>query len=186
MTDKQLVERHIRLVQDYPKPGVAYRDIAPLTNSNDFKNCIDLIEAELQEYKEQVDAFVSIDARGFIFAAPLADRWNKRLILARKKHKLPGETVFEEFSLEYGTAEMYIQVDALNSNDRVIVIDDLVATGGTLQAAVRLSQRMGSTVLAACCLIDLAYLNGAKLIEDQGVPVKSIFRYTEADSDKRG
>src|SRR3954462_14661734 len=164
------IERAIRNVPDFPKPGIQFKDITPvLADARLFSGCIDLLIDGLKP--ESVDAVVGIDARGFIFAAAAAVKLQAGFIPVRKKGKLPYQTHEQEYALEYGTATVALHVDALKSGSRVLLIDDLLATGGTAAAAAALVQRLGGRILEISFLIELSFLNGRKQLKDY--PVQS-------------
>lgn len=169
----------IRTVPDWPQPGVQFRDITTLLS--DKKVFRQLIDAFVHQYFDvSFDAVVGIDARGFILGAPIAYELNKAFVPVRKKGKLPFDTFEEAYDLEYGQAEIQIHADALNSGDRVLVIDDLIATGGTLIAACNLVQRSGAEVVECAAIVDLPDLGGSKVIRDKG---HSVFSLCEFEGD---
>jgi len=161
---------HIRSIPDWPKKGVIFRDISSLLeNKYVFRKLIDLF---VHRYLGTIiDAVVGIDARGFIVGAPLAYELNAGFIPVRKKGKLPGATISEAYTLEYGEAEVEIQTDWLKEGDRVILIDDLIATGGTMLAAANLLNRLGVEIVEASAIIDLPDLGGSKKLAELGVAV---------------
>ena len=149
----------IRTVEDYPKPGIQFKDITPLLqNPAAFRAAVD----DLAERVRAVpfDTIAAIDARGFLFGAALAYCAEKPLAIVRKRGKLPYRTVETEYALEYGTAGAALHVDALESGPRTLIVDDVIATGGTATAAVELIKQLGGEVAAVAALIELAYLNG--------------------------
>src|SRR5246127_1501251 len=168
------IERAIRNVADFPKPGIQFKDITPvLADPKLFSGSIDLL---IEGYKPgQVDAVVGIDARGFIFAAAAAVKLEAGFVPVRKKGKLPYQTHEEEYQLEYGTATVAVHVDALKSGSRVLLIDDLLATGGTAAAAAALVKRLGAKILEISFLIELSFLNGRDKLKDY--PVRSVVGY---------
>lgn len=166
----------IRTVPDWPIPGVQFRDITTLLESPlAFRQTIDQLVYRFQH--EQIDAVVGIDARGFIFGAPLAYHLNTGFIPVRKKGKLPFEAISVTYDLEYGSAEVEMNVDALMPGQRVLLVDDLIATGGTMLAANELIKKLGATVVSACALIDLPDLGGSKKLADVGVSVFALCEY---------
>jgi len=166
----------IRTVPDWPQPGVQFRDITSLLE--DPKAYRKLIDFFIHHYfEEQIDAIVGIDARGFIIGGALAYELRTAFIPVRKKGKLPGETIHQEYKLEYGTAAVEMQVDAVTEGDRVLVFDDLIATGGTIMAACSLVKELGAEVYEAAALIDLPDLQGSSIIQDAGVPVHTLIAY---------
>src|SRR6185295_15312597 len=168
------IERAIRNVPDFPKPGIQFKDITPvLADPRLFAGSIDLL---IDGFKPgEVDAVVGIDARGFIFAAAAALRLQAGFIPVRKKGKLPYQTLEEEYSLEYGSATVAVHVDALKPGSRVLLIDDLLATGGTAAAAAALVNRLGAQILEISFLIELSFLAGRQKLKDY--PVRSLVVY---------
>jgi adenine phosphoribosyltransferase len=168
------IERAIRNVADFPKPGIQFKDITPvLADARLFSGCIDLL---IDGFKPgQVDAVVGIDARGFIFAAAAAVRLQAGFVPVRKKGKLPYQTHEQEYDLEYGTSSIAMHVDALKPDSRVLLIDDLLATGGTAAAAASLVQKLGAQILEISFLIELKFLNGRDRLKGQ--KVRSIVVY---------
>jgi adenine phosphoribosyltransferase len=162
------IERAIRNVPDFPKPGIQFKDITPvLADARLFSGCIDLL---IDGFKPgQVDAVVGIDARGFIFASAAALRLQAGFVPVRKKGKLPYQTHEQEYDLEYGTAAIAMHVDALKPGSRVLLIDDLLATGGTAAAAASLVQKLGAQILEVSFLIELKFLNGRDRLKGQKV-----------------
>ena len=153
------VKEAIRDVPDFPKPGVVFKDIAPVLGDPDlFRATIDCLEARYASMK--IDKIAAIDARGFLFAGALCDRMKIGLVPVRKKGKLPYDTYEETYDLEYGTATVAVHQDAFASGDRVLVVDDLLATGGTAKAAGSLIEKSGARVVGMAFLIELAFLNG--------------------------
>jgi adenine phosphoribosyltransferase len=168
------IERAIRTVADFPKPGIQFKDITPvLADPKLFSGCIDLL---IDGFKPgQVDAVVGIDARGFIFASAAAIRLEAGFVPVRKKGKLPFKTHEQEYDLEYGTASIAMHIDALKPGARVLLIDDLLATGGTAAAAASLVQKLGAQILEISFLIELKFLNGRDRLK--GNKVRSIVGY---------
>src|SRR5215469_9422397 len=168
------IERAIRNVADFPKPGIQFKDITPvLADPKLFSGCIDLL---IDGFKPgQVDAVVGIDARGFIFAAAAAMKLQAGFVPVRKKGKLPYQTHEQEYALEYGSATIAVHVDALKPGSRVLLIDDLLATGGTAAAAALLIQKLGAQILEISFLIELAFLNGRDRLK--GHKVRSVVVY---------
>jgi adenine phosphoribosyltransferase len=168
------IERAIRNVPDFPKPGIQFKDITPvLADARLFAGSIDLLTAGFKP--GAVDAVVGIDARGFIFAAAAAVKLGAGFVPVRKKGKLPYKTIEQEYALEYGSATVAMHVDALKPGARVLLIDDLLATGGTASAALALMIKLGANVLEASFLIELKFLNGREKLK--GCPVRSIIVY---------
>jgi adenine phosphoribosyltransferase len=168
------IERAIRNVPDFPKPGIQFKDITPiLADARLFAACLDLLTDGFKP--GSVDAVVGIDARGFIFAAAAALKLQTGFVPVRKKGKLPYQTHEQEYNLEYGTATMAIHVDALKPGSKVLLIDDLLATGGTAAAAVALVQKLGAKILEISFLIELRFLNGRNRLK--GFPTRSLVVY---------
>jgi len=168
------IERAIRNVPDFPKPGIQFKDITPvLADARLFAGSIDLLTENFKP--GAVDAVVGIDARGFIFAAAAATKLHAGFVPVRKKGKLPYKNIEQDYALEYGHATVAMHVDALKPGARVLLIDDLLATGGTSAAAVELIKKLGAQVLEASFLIELKFLNGRKKLK--GFPVRSIVVY---------
>ncbi len=165
----RLVTSRVRDIPDYPQPGVGFKDITPqLADGKAFSAVIDGLAA----LYGPVDKVAGIEARGFILAAPVACRLGAGFVPIRKKGKLPGVTFAEDYELEYGTATLEILTDAFAPSDRVLVIDDVLATGGTAQASVNLVQRFGAQVAGIAVLIELSFLNGRAKLTD--IPVTSL------------
>ena len=149
---------YIRDVPDFPEPGILFKDITPmLANPQAFGLAIDSLEGLFRDV--DFDAIVAVESRGFLFGAPLADRLKKPIIPVRKPGKLPAATHATEYALEYGTNTMEIHVDGISKNDRVLLLDDLLATGGTLAAAARLVEISGGIIVGTGVVIELLDLN---------------------------
>lgn len=158
----------IRVIEDYPEKGISFKDITTLLKDKDgFKKTIDLLEAELKGY--DFDYIAGVESRGLIFGAPLADRLNKGFIPIRKPGKLPAEIEKVSYDLEYGTSELEIHKDALKEGDRVVIIDDLIATGGSAKAAAKLVESIGGKVVCFEFLIELTSLKGREVLKDYEV-----------------
>lgn len=165
---------YIRDVPDFPEPGILFKDITPmLANPQAFGLAIDSLEGLFKDV--DFDAIVAVESRGFLFGAPLADRLKKPIIPVRKPGKLPAPTHATEYALEYGTNTMEIHVDGISKNDKVLLLDDLLATGGTLAAAARLVEMSGGIIVGTGVVIELVDLNGRKGLE--GYNVKSLIQY---------
>jgi adenine phosphoribosyltransferase len=168
------IEHAIRNVPDFPKPGIQFKDITPvLADARLFAGSIDLLTDGFKP--GSVDAVVGIDARGFIFAAAAATKLQAGFVPVRKKGKLPFQTIEQDYALEYGAAIVAMHVDALKPGARVLLIDDLLATGGTSAAAAALVKKFGANILEAAFLIELKFLNGREKLK--GYPVRSIIAY---------
>lgn len=167
------IRERIRTVPDWPQPGIMFRDITPLLQ--DKKTFRVLVDVFVHRYMDQkLDYVAGVDARGFILGAVVAYELNLGFIPVRKKGKLPFDTVTEEYELEYGSATVEIHTDACRSGDRILLIDDLVATGGTMLAAAKLLNRIGAQVVEAAAIVDLPELGGSKLIREHGIPLFTV------------
>jgi adenine phosphoribosyltransferase len=170
------LKRAIRTIPDYPKPGVRFRDITTLLgNARAFRRTVDELVEPWAE--AGVDRVAGIEARGFILGGAVAHQLCAGFVPIRKKGKLPHATVRVAYSLEYGLDEMEMHMDAVDAGERIIVVDDLIATGGTAEAAVRLLRQRGAEVLAACFVINLPELGGSKRLEVAGVPVRTLLTF---------
>lgn len=158
----------IRDVPDFPKPGILFRDITPLLA--DTESLQIAVQALVEPFREAgITAVAGMEARGFIFGGLVADELGASFVPLRKPGKLPYETISETYELEYGMASLEVHTDALDANDRVLVIDDLIATGGTAVAACRLVERLGAGVAGLAFVIELDGLNGRELLGDYHV-----------------
>jgi adenine phosphoribosyltransferase len=165
----------IRTIPDFPKPGIQFRDITTLLlDSRGFAAAVERLAFKIEE---KPDLVAGIEARGFVFAAALALRLGAGLLLVRKDGKLPGETIAEEYALEYGSDRLAMHVDACAPGARVWLVDDLIATGGSALAAVRLVRRAGASVAGASFVIDLPDLGGAARLRDEGFAVHSLIDF---------
>ncbi|SMC25458.1 adenine phosphoribosyltransferase [Andreprevotia lacus DSM 23236] len=174
--DSTYIRNHIRTVPDWPEPGVQFRDITPLLqNPKTFRVLVDLFVHRYMD--KQLDIVAGVDARGFILGAVVAYELNLGFVPIRKKGKLPFLTVQEEYELEYGSATVEIHTDACKPGDRVLLIDDLVATGGTMIAAAKLLTRIGAEVVEAAAIVDLPELGGSKLIRDLNIPLHTVCNF---------
>lgn len=166
----------IRTIPDYPKPGILFRDITTLLgDARAFRRAIDELVQPWAGTK--IDKVAGMEARGFILGGAVAHQLSAGFVPIRKKGKLPHATVSIAYSLEYGLDEMEMHRDAVQPGERVILVDDLIATGGTAEGAVKLLQRLGADVVAACFVIDLPALGGAQKITDLGVPVRTLIAF---------
>ena len=167
------LKEHIRAIPDFPKPGILFYDISTLlAHPRAWRATVETLAEAIRPHRP--DLLVGIESRGFLVAAPLAYAMGCGFAMVRKKGKLPGATARFSYDLEYGTDTIEIQEDAISSGQRVIVVDDLLATGGTMQAAIALVQRQGGTVAAAACIIELAFLDGRRRLS---VPLTSMVVY---------
>lgn len=162
------VEEYIRNIPDFPEPGVIFRDITTVTqNPEGLKMAIDSMADKIRDL--DVDVIVGLEARGFIFGMPIAYLLGKSFVLIRKKGKLPCETICESYDLEYGKAEIEIHTDSIKPGQKVVLVDDLIATGGTIEAAIRLIERLGGEVVDNLFLVELAGLKGRERLSDYRV-----------------
>jgi adenine phosphoribosyltransferase len=168
------IESLIRAIPDFPIPGILFRDITPLlADRAGFKATIDLF---VEQYKNaRVEAVVGIEARGYMLGAPVAYALGAGFVPVRKPGKLPGEKFSEEYALEYGTNTLEIHADAVGHGHRVLVVDDLLATGGTIAATLRLLEKLGANVVGTAVLIELEALNGRAALN--GAPLTSFIKY---------
>ena len=177
--DRTLTEElaaSIRAIPDYPHEGIIFRDITTLLqNARAFRRAVDaLVHPYIGIGVTQV---AGIEARGFILGGAIAHQLTSGFVSIRKKGKLPAETVRIAYSLEYGIDEMEMHKDSVKPGEKVLLVDDLIATGGTAEAATKLLQEMGAEVIAACFVIDLPELGGRKKIENLGVPVRTLIEF---------
>lgn len=164
----------IRVIEDYPVEGISFKDITTLLKDREaFKETLNLMEDALKDI--EFDYIIGIESRGFLFGAPLADRMKKGFIPVRKPGKLPADIEKVSYDLEYGANELEIHKDAINKGDRVIIIDDLIATGGSAQATAKLIESLGGEIAGFEFLIELTSLKGRELLKDY--KVKSIIEY---------
>jgi adenine phosphoribosyltransferase len=166
----------IRNIADYPRPGIMFRDITTLLgNPRAFRRAIDELVHPFAGTK--IDKVAGVEARGFILGGAMAHQMSSGFVPIRKKGKLPHDTVRIAYSLEYGIDEMEMHRDAIKPGDKVILVDDLIATGGTAEGAAKLLQQMGADIVAACFIIDLPELGGRKKLEALGVPVLTLIEF---------
>ncbi|CAO3363320.1 adenine phosphoribosyltransferase [Azospirillum sp. TSH64] len=164
---------HIRDIPDFPKPGILFYDVSPLlANGAAWKAAIDALAEAVRPHKPEL--LVGIESRGFLVAAPLALTLGIGFIMVRKHGKLPGDKIAHSYDLEYGTDTIEVQADAVKPGQRVVVLDDLLATGGTMAAAISLLRQVGADVRAAAFLVELTFLNGRGRID---VPSVSLMAY---------
>ena len=166
----------IRSIPDYPKPGIMFRDITTLLgNARAFRRAVDELVQPWAGSK--IDKVAGMEARGFIIGGAVAHQLSAGFVPIRKKGKLPHTTVRIAYSLEYGLDEMEMHVDAIQPGERVILVDDLIATGGTAEGAVKLLRQIGANVVAACFIIDLPDLGGADKLRAMDVPVRTLLSF---------
>ena len=166
----------IRTIPDYPKPGILFRDITTLLiDARAFRRAVDELVQPFAGKK--IDIVAGIEARGFILGGAVAHQLSAGFLPVRKKGKLPAETLRQTYALEYGTDEVEIHIDAVKEGETVLLVDDLIATGGTAGAAIQLLRRAGADIVGAAFVIDLPDLGGAKRIAAMGVPVRSLISF---------
>ena len=167
------LKKHIRSIPDFPKPGILFYDISTLlAHAKAWHATVERMADALRPYKP--DVLAGVESRGFLLAAPLALALGTGFVMMRKQGKLPGITVRHTYALEYGTDTIEIQQDAIAKGARVVLVDDLLATGGTLAAGVKLLEQVGGVVPAAACVIELTFLEGRKKLN---VPVETLLQY---------
>lgn len=162
----------IRDIPDFPKAGILFKDITPLLSDGPL---FDRVIAWMCDRSDDADKIVGMESRGFIFGAPMVSRTGAGFVPARKPGKLPYETVGVDYALEYGTARLELHVDAVQEGDRVVIVDDLLATGGTAAATVELVRKLGADPVAAIFLVELGFLDGRAKLGD--LPVHSLITY---------
>ena len=175
--DLDLIRNSIRTIENWPEPGVQFRDITTLLQDPvAFNKAVEIL---VQRYSTaKIDVVAGLDARGFIFGPIVANKLGIGFVPIRKKGKLPYQTFSKTYALEYGDlTTVEIHIDALKAGDRVLIIDDLIATGGTMLAACKLIQRLGGEIVECAVINDLLYLNGSQLIRDSGFPVYSVLEF---------
>ncbi|MDI6767408.1 MAG: adenine phosphoribosyltransferase [Bacteroidota bacterium] len=168
------LRKYIRSVPDFPKKGIIFRDITTLLKDKEaFQKTVEIL---FDRYKTmKIDKIVSVESRGFIFGSVLAYRIGAGFVPVRKPKKLPAQTLREEYQLEYGTDSLEIHIDAVNKGEKVLIVDDLLATGGTVQATCKLVEKLGGEIVGIAFLIELAFLNGQKKLT--GYDIFSIITY---------
>ena len=167
------LKQHIRGIPDFPIPGILFYDISTILKSSEaMQFVIDSLHMQIKDWKPNIIA--GIESRGFLFATPLALKMGLPVMMIRKAGKLPGELVSYEYDLEYGTDTIQIQADAISPGQRVVIVDDLLATGGTLEASVKLCEKVGGEVVGCSVVIELDFLNGR---ENLSAPCKSLVNY---------
>jgi adenine phosphoribosyltransferase len=175
-----LIKSKIRTIRDWPKKGVSFRDVTTLFHDPEaFRATIDAFAEDCA--KQPIDIIAAVDARGFIVGGALAYRLGKPFALVRKKGKLPHKTISEDYDLEYGTATVEIHADACKAGDRILIVDDLIATGGTLLAATKLFRILHGEVIGVATIIDLPELGGSAKLKAAGVNVHALCTFLERD-----
>lgn len=172
------IKDHIRGVPDFPKPGILFYDISTLlAHADAWQVAMGRLARDVRRY--QPDVLAGIESRGFLVAAPLALKLGCGFVMLRKKGKLPGKTIRHDYDLEYGTDSIEIQQDAITEGQRVVVLDDLLATGGTMTAGIELLRKIGAEVTGAASIIELGFLPGRQRLKELGVPFTSLASYDE-------
>lgn len=180
MSDLDELKRHIRTIPDWPKAGVMFRDITPLLQ--DARLLRTMTRVFVERYAEAgITLVAGIDARGFIIGPLVAHQLGVGFVPVRKQGKLPFETVSSSYQLEYGTATVELHIDASKPGDRVLLVDDLIATGGTMMAAVELLRKLGAEIVEAAAIIKLSDLGGVARLREAGVGTFALARFTEAE-----
>ena len=180
MSVADLIKSKIRTVRGWPKPGVNFRDVTTLFHDVEaFRASIEAFAADCE--RRPIDLIAAVDARGFILGGALAYRLGKPFALVRKKGKLPYKTVAEDYALEYGTATVEIHADACKPGDRILIVDDLIATGGTLLAATKLFRILHGEVIGVAAVIDLPELGGSERLRAAGVAVHALCEFSETE-----
>ena len=170
------LKKYIRSIQDYPKKGILFRDITTLIKDKDaFRDCIDKMSQTISELN--YNKIAAIESRGFIFASPLSYNLSKPYILLRKKNKLPADTYSVDFELEYGTATIEMHKDSIDENDSVLIIDDLIATGGTAKAAAKLIEMSKGNISAFIFVINLFDLGGCNDLIKEGYKIENLIEF---------
>ena len=172
------LRQHIRTVPDWPVPGVQFRDITPLLqNPKVFRVLIDAFVHRYMDSALRPDVVAGLDARGFIVGSVVGYELNLGFVPIRKKGKLPSTTVEETYELEYGSATVELHADAVKPGDRVLLIDDLIATGGTMMAGRKLLERLGASVIEGAAIVDLPELGGSQRLKDSGLPLFTLLNF---------
>ena len=170
------IKSKIRTIENYPIKGVMFRDITTLLK--DPEGLRDSINKLVDRYKDlKIDKIIAIESRGFIIGAPLAYLLNVGLVLIRKPGKLPAETIDQDYKLEYGTDRIEVHLDAIEKGEKVLIVDDLIATGGTAEATVRLVQKMKGDIVECCFIIDLPDIGGKDRLENMGQKVFTLCEF---------
>jgi len=170
------IKSKIRTIENYPIKGVMFRDITTLLKDPDGLR--DSINKLVDRYKDiNIDKIVAIESRGFIIGAPLAYLLNVGLVLVRKPGKLPSETIDQDYKLEYGTDRIEIHIDAIENGEKVLIVDDLIATGGTAEASIKLVQKMKAEIIECCFIIDLPELGGSARLKSLGQKIFTLCEF---------
>lgn len=170
------INDYIRTIPDYPKKGIQFRDVTSLwQNAQGFRRTVDELVSPYAGLR--IDKVVGIEARGFVLGGAVAHQLSVGFVPVRKKGKLPFHTISQEYNLEYGSDTLEIHQDAIEADDQVLIVDDLIATGGTIQAAIQLIRRLKGNVVGCSFIIDLPDLGGSKKIEAMNVPIMSLTNF---------
>lgn len=170
------VQDYIRTIPDFPHEGIMFRDVTTLfAHPRGFRIAVDQLLAPYAG--QRIDLVVGLEARGFILGGAVAHQLSAGFVPVRKKGKLPGKTLFEDYTLEYGTATVEIHDDAIQAGQSVLIVDDLLATGGTAEAGIKLVERLGGKIVGCAFVIDLPDLGGRKRLEDLGMDVHALCAY---------
>ena len=162
------LEEYIRSIPNFPKEGIIFRDVTTVLQDKDgFKLAIDSMQKEIED--ADFDIVIGAESRGFIFGAPIAYNLDKAFVPVRKKGKLPYKTIEQTYDLEYGQATVEIHEDAIKPGQKVVIVDDLIATGGTIEAMIKLVERLGGEVVRICCLVDLPDLKGKEKLSNYDI-----------------
>jgi len=174
--DTSWIESLVRDIPDFPKPGIVFKDITPvLQDHNAFKAVVQMVS--LNYLNSGIDRVIGVESRGFLFGGPVAFELGTNFGIVRKAGKLPWDTVARTYDLEYGSATLEAHVDTVKPGERVLVVDDLLATGGTARATVELMRELGAEVVGAAFLIELTFLPGRSVLEEMGVDVFAPLSY---------
>jgi adenine phosphoribosyltransferase len=178
--DANSLKSKIRTVRGWPKPGINFRDVTTLfQDAEAFRTTIDALVEAVGPLAP--DIIAAVDARGFLLGGALAYKLGRPVVLVRKKGKLPYKTVAEDYALEYGSATIEVHADACRAGDRIVIVDDLIATGGTLLAAARLFRSLKGEVVGVAAVIDLPGLGGSRRLAEDGLTVRTLFAFSEEE-----
>lgn len=176
--DEYYIKSLIRSIPDWPNPGVVFRDITPLLQSPKAQRMV--VDSFIQRYVEADFSHIgAMEARGFLLGSVIAYELNKPLVLFRKQGKLPTETIAEEYDIEYGKAVLEVQREAFNPGANILLVDDLIATGGTLLAAVTLTRQLGGSIYEAAAIVDLPDLGGSQKLQDADIPIYTLCAFSK-------
>ena len=169
------IKKTIRDVPDFPKPGIMFKDISPILEDQIL--CSRIVDGFIKELTQKPDAIVGIESRGFLFGVLLANKLNVPFIMVRKAGKLPYKTISQQYGLEYGTATIEMHIDALKKNQNVLIHDDLLATGGTAEAAAQLVKQLGANVSGFAFVVELGFLNGKEKLKTHSNNIICLAQY---------